>query len=113
MNREENEAYYAYTSGLGYHGLWLDGNDVASEGNWVTTAGVSITWFNWSPNYNQPDNCCGGEDYLHYHAPWGSDWNDIPNGEGEHIVCNKQPTGKNSKIYFNGQKCQTTAPVYT
>ena len=113
LNKEENEAYYAYTSGLGYNGLWLDGNDVASEGNWVTTAGVSITWFNWSFNYGQPDNCCGGEDYLHYHAPWGSDWNDIPNDEGEHIMCNKQPTGKSSKIYFRGQLCQTSVQGYS
>lgn len=80
---------------------WIGANDVAVEGEWrwVTgpeagtlfwnggIGGTEITYANW--NGNEPNNCCGGEDYAHIAdasvirggAPTGA-WNDLPNGGG-------------------------------
>lgn len=55
---------------------WLGGTDEASEGNWTWVTGESWTYSNWAGG--EPNNCCGGEDYL---IGWwsGDAWNDLPN----------------------------------
>ena len=60
------------------HIAWLGGSDRASEGNWewVTEPGgsVALSYTNWSGG--EPNNCCGGENYL---VGWwfGDTWNDL------------------------------------
>ena len=67
---------------------WLGSNDVAIEGDWRWVdgpeAGNLFTYTNW--NSGEPNNCCGGEDYLHMignagAGPLGT-WNDLPLGGG-------------------------------
>jgi hypothetical protein len=77
---------------------WIGANDVAAEGvwRWVTgpeagtqfwnggIGGTELTFAFW--NTNEPNNCCGGEDYAHITDPSvtsspGS-WNDLPNAGG-------------------------------
>ncbi|HEX9827282.1 MAG TPA: T9SS type B sorting domain-containing protein, partial [Flavobacteriaceae bacterium] len=79
---------------------WLGGTDEAVEGvwRWVTGPEAGTTFWNGgingsTPNYanwnaNEPNNCCGGEDYVHVTfnvGPPGS-WNDLPNigGSGDY-----------------------------
>lgn len=73
---------------------WIGGSDEAVEGVWRWMTGPEAGTIFWnggingsSPNYanwnnNEPNNCCGGEDYAHITAPGiGVDgsWNDLPN----------------------------------
>ena len=73
---------------------WIGGSDEAAEGVWRWMTGPEAGTIFWnggingsSPNYanwntNEPNNCCGGEDYAHITAPGiGVDgsWNDLPN----------------------------------
>lgn len=57
---------------------WISGTDEAVEGVWRWAAGPEagqeLTFFSW--NGGEPNNCCGGENYLH--TNWGSPgmWND-------------------------------------
>jgi PEP-CTERM motif len=70
-------------------GNWYSGTDEAAEGVWRWAAGPeagtilwnggiggsSPTFANWNPG-SEPNNCCGGENYLHNFA--GSlFWNDL------------------------------------
>ncbi|MDT7834929.1 lectin-like protein [Aquabacterium sp. OR-4] len=45
---------------------WLGATDAGVEGQWVwrsgPEAGQALTYSNW--NANEPNNCCGGENYL-------------------------------------------------
>ena len=96
-SQEEADFSGAQASGFG----WIGANDVAVEGEWrwVTgpeagtqfwnggIGGTELTFANW--NGNEPNNCCGGENYAHIadasviSSPGvtGS-WNDLPNGGG-------------------------------
>ena len=73
---------------------WIGGSDEGNEGVWRWMTGPEAGTIFWnggingsSPNYanwntNEPNNCCGGEDYAHITAPGiGVDgsWNDLPN----------------------------------
>lgn len=73
---------------------WIGGSDEANEGVWRWMTGPEAGTIFWnggingsSPNYanwntNEPNNCCGGEDYAHITAPGiGVDgsWNDLSN----------------------------------
>lgn len=57
---------------------WLSGSDDGSEGNWTwragPEAGQALSFFNWNPG--EPNNCCGGENFLQIN--WGGVglWND-------------------------------------
>lgn len=59
---------------------WLGGSDAGRPVNdwaWVDgpEAGMAFTYTNWNPG--EPNNCCGGEDYLQ--TNWGNKtggWND-------------------------------------
>ncbi|QLG44016.1 C-type lectin domain-containing protein [Costertonia aggregata] len=76
---------------------WIGANDVAVEGEWrwVTgpeagtlfwnggVGGTTITYDFW--NNNEPNNCCGGEDYAHItdnSVGIQGSWNDLPNTGG-------------------------------
>ena len=77
---------------LGRLSIWLDGTDEAEEGVWLDSAGNNITFFNWRGD--QPDNNNGIEHYIHYRPGWGGFWNDHNEENVDHIVCQKEPTGK-------------------
>ena len=47
LNAQENNDFYSYTNSQGWNGVWLDGNDVAVEGEYRTSTGDLITYFNW------------------------------------------------------------------
>jgi hypothetical protein len=57
---------------------WLSGSDDGNEGNWTwragPEAGQALTFFSW--NAGEPNNCCGGENFLQ--TNWGGTglWND-------------------------------------
>lgn len=57
---------------------WLSGSDNGSEGNWTWRAGPengqALTYFNWNPG--EPNNCCGGENYLQTNWATPMGWND-------------------------------------
>jgi hypothetical protein len=57
---------------------WLGASDEGNEGNWTwrtgPESGQALSFFNW--NAGEPNNCCGGENFLQ--TNWGSVglWND-------------------------------------
>ncbi|MGE5342587.1 MAG: lectin-like protein [Candidatus Omnitrophota bacterium] len=59
---------------------WLGGTDEEREGTWKWITGEPWGYTHWLPG--QPDNCCGGEHYLHCCTPWSDAkpnfWNDLP-----------------------------------
>lgn len=61
-------------SNLNYH--LFGGTDMNSEGNWEWVTGEAWSYTNWGGG--EPNNCCGGEDYLQF---WNNNgqWNDIYN----------------------------------
>ncbi|RIA10091.1 gliding motility-associated-like protein [Flavobacteriaceae bacterium MAR_2010_72] len=72
---------------------WLGGTDEAVEGVWRWVTGPEAGTIFWNggingstPNFanwntNEPNNCCGGEDYVHVTFNVGNpgSWNDLPN----------------------------------
>lgn len=54
---------------------WLGGHDAGHEGTWVWTDGSPWDYSAWAPG--EPNNCCGGENYLHGNWCCGNLWNDI------------------------------------
>ena len=106
LNAQENNDFYSYTNSQGWNGVWLDGNDVAVEGEYRTSTGDLITFFNWyqpDGGWHQPDNSGGDEDYIHYfwHTTWntGNYWNDWDNfhtHHTSHTICHKTPSRKSS-----------------
>ena len=56
--------------------LYIDGNDVASEGTFVSSVtGAELAYTNWAAI--EPNNWGGGEDCASMHGPNGL-WNDLP-----------------------------------
>ncbi|MGM9480039.1 lectin-like protein [Roseateles sp. NT4] len=57
---------------------WLSGSDDGNEGNWTWRAGPetgqALTYFNWNPG--EPNNCCGGENFLQTNWAGTGLWND-------------------------------------
>ena len=57
---------------------WVGGSDNGNEGNWTwragPEAGQAFTYTNWNPG--EPNNCCGGENYLHINYATLGGWND-------------------------------------
>lgn len=58
---------------------WLGGSDAGAPVNdWTwrngPEAGQAFTYANW--NAGEPNNCCGGEDYLHTNFGAAAAWND-------------------------------------
>ena len=55
---------------------WIGLSDVADEGSFVWSGGEAATYRNWWPG--EPNNCCGGEDYVHMYNFSGGEfrWND-------------------------------------
>jgi hypothetical protein len=57
---------------------WIGGTDEAVEGTWRwidgPEAGQLLTYFNW--NAGEPNNCCGGENYLQTNWAAVAGWND-------------------------------------
>jgi hypothetical protein len=64
---------------------WVGGSDDGDEGTWTWRSGpeaglvfwdsgATLVYANWNPG--EPNNCCGGENFLHinFAAPLG--WND-------------------------------------
>lgn len=55
-----------------------DPNTENDEGQWKWMAGPEqgqlLTYFSWASG--EPNNCCGGEDYLQFHWASNGDWND-------------------------------------
>ena len=106
LNAQENTDFHAYTVTLGIVGVWLDGNDVAVEGEYRTSTGDLITFFNWyqpDGGWHQPDNSEGIEDYIHYfHATthnsglYWNDWDNFHTHHTSHTICHKTPTRKSS-----------------
>lgn len=93
-SQEEADFSGSQAQGVG----WIGASDATTEGDWqwVTgpeagtsfwsggVGGTELTFAFW--NTNEPNNCCGGEDYAHITDPSvttspGS-WNDLPNGGG-------------------------------
>ena len=111
LNAQENNEFYSYTVSLSLSGVWLDGIDTAVENEWRTSSGDLITYFNWQGG--QPDNAGGIEDYIHYHAPWGANWNDITPSYTENVLCQKPPTRKSSCSQTTGcQQCWTSTQYH-
>jgi len=57
---------------------WLAGSDDGNEAHWTWRAGPEIgqalTYFNWNPG--EPNNCCGGENFLQTNWAIPAGWND-------------------------------------
>jgi hypothetical protein len=58
---------------------WLGGSDAGAAVNAWTwrngpEAGQAFTYTNWAGG--EPNNCCGGEDYVHINWGAGGTWND-------------------------------------
>jgi hypothetical protein len=76
-SEQENTFIFSQVGNLGG---WLGGTDEAVEGEWRWAAGPEagqlFTYTNWGGG--EPNNCCGGEDYLHNFSGSGI-WNDLDN----------------------------------
>lgn len=57
---------------------WIGATDNGTEGTWVwrvgPEAGQALSYSNWNPS--EPNNCCGGENYLHTNYGIAGGWND-------------------------------------
>lgn len=57
---------------------WLGASDAGSEGNFTwrdgPEVGQALTYTNWNPG--EPNNCCGGENYLQTNFGVAMGWND-------------------------------------
>ena len=65
----------------------LDANDVENEGNFTSSTGKSVEWFNWrkgEPNNQDGENHV--EMYVSETALAGK-WNDIPDWFAQDVVC--------------------------
>jgi hypothetical protein len=58
------------------HLCWLGGTDEDVEGVWQWITGEAWEYTNWAPG--EPNDACGGEDYLHIYDGTGW-WNDEDN----------------------------------
>ena len=65
----------------------LDANDVESEGNFTSSTGKSVEWFNWREG--EPNNQ-GGEHHVDMYVSETASagkWNDVPDWFAHDIVC--------------------------
>lgn len=60
---EENTFVFDLMQSIG-HVSFLGGSDSVTEGLWQWVTGETWDYENWSPG--EPNNCCGGEDYLSF-----------------------------------------------
>ena len=56
------------------HLCWLGGTDEANEGTWQWITGEAWGYGNWATG--EPNDACGGEDYLHIYYDMDT-WNDM------------------------------------
>jgi hypothetical protein len=70
-----NENNFVFSQiGIAGIDIWLGGTDENSEGNWEWITGEPWSYTNWAAG--QPDNCCGGQDYLDFWANAVGQWDD-------------------------------------
>jgi len=72
---------------------WIGGSDSAQEGTWTWSDGTAWDYENWYTPNNEPNNCCGGQDFLRiYGWDYAGRWDDTY----EHLqpfVCSTRPRG--------------------
>ena len=72
---------------------WIGGSDSAQEGTWTWSDGTAWDYENWYTPNNEPNNCCGGQDFLHiYGWDYAGRWDDTY----EHLqpfICSTRPRG--------------------
>ena len=67
---------------------WIGYNDIASEGSWVWTSGISSSYTAWGAG--EPNNDGGIGDCAHLYAPpfsLSGTWNDHPCSNLQSFVC--------------------------
>jgi hypothetical protein len=71
----ENDFLVSLSAQLGWIGL-TDAGQVVNDFHWVDgpEAGQTPVYTNWAGG--EPNNCCGGEDYVHMNWGGGGTWND-------------------------------------
>lgn len=80
-SQDENDFVWNLLAGAGVAGAWLGGTDAVNEGNFIWAdgpeAGQAFGYTNWDAA--EPNNCCGGEDYVHMTSRQQGGWNDLAN----------------------------------
>ena len=66
----------------------LDANDFKTEGNFVSSTGKPIEWFNWKTG--PPDNY-GNQDRVHMSIIPPGKWNVIRGNSNIYVFCEYQP----------------------
>ena len=85
-SEEQNNALYeeAYRKRK-LHQLWIGLNDIAKEGEFVTTSGEKPCYTNWHPN--EPNNYAGSEDCAVVFWRESTKWNDLPCHVKRNFIC--------------------------
>jgi len=84
------------TKRRGLPGVWIGGNDLEEEGAWKWTDCTPWEDTFWTSKYNNPDNCCGGEECLEGWTKVGGvsllglQWNDVSCSVKRGFVCSKK-----------------------
>jgi len=86
---DDRENEWVFNKG-GKNSIWIGGNDISTEGNYVWSDGCSMSYKKWAPN--QPDNWNNNEDCLHLVKQQGGKWNDILCSVRMRFVCKKYPS---------------------
>ncbi len=62
--------------------MWLGATDVVKEGTWIWESSKTIaTYTKWGGG--EPNNCCGGENCLHFNSVW----NDLSCDATLNVMC--------------------------